>query len=246
VEPGNGPQRQPHYKRRIGGETKMGNLVSRIAEARRKKRARTESRKLPEFMAGDIILCASKGDWYGEHGGWFMQGPGEGPTYAVHAAQFVDGQTVLEMRHSATREPVGKILKINRGLEVWRCKWLTEEQREALTAEAMTYLNTKFGTAKIFTHFLDGLVNKVTGRELFFFRRLNYRDRYPLCSWITAFSYDKALNYRFGVPPDCADPDHIHDWVKSHPEEWELVFRLKELSWRAAGREARSPAYANR
>jgi hypothetical protein len=32
------------------------------------------------------------------------------------------------------------------------------------------------------------------------------------------------------VPPDCADPDHIHDWVVGHPDEWVQVFRLEEYA----------------
>jgi hypothetical protein len=33
------------------------------------------------------------------------------------------------------------------------------------------------------------------------------------------------LHYRFGIDPECADPDQIHDWVRSHPDEWVCVFR---------------------
>jgi hypothetical protein len=115
-----------------------------------------------------------------------------------------------------------------RGFEVWRCRSLTAEQQEAVTRKALDYVGATFGWAKFLTHFFDGLLNKATGREVFFFRRLNHDQRYPICSWITAFSYDRALHYQFGVPPECADPDEISDWVKDHPDEWVCVYRLEE------------------
>jgi len=79
--------------------------------------------------------------------------------------------------------------------------------------------------AAIHTHVLDGLLNKIARQDIFFFRRLNHSDRYPICSWITAYAYDRVLHYRFGVPPECADPDQMYDWVKAHPREWTLIFR---------------------
>jgi hypothetical protein len=107
---------------------------------------------------------------------------------------------------------------------VWRLRWLTPQKRHDLTVRTLRYLGARFGWAKFVTHALDGVAGRVTRRQVFFFRKLNHNDRYPICSWITAFAYDRVLGYQFGVPPECADPDQIHDWVKAHPEEWELVF----------------------
>jgi hypothetical protein len=199
---------------------------------------RADRTPIPEFLAGDIILFAGKGDAYSRVSRWLMRTVGEGPTYAVHTAQFLDGRRVLEM------DVVGRIKSFDdvlhnrvrldtwqrRGFEVWRCRSLTAAQRAAITRQALTYVNAKFGPAKMFTHLLDGLLNKVIGRDVFFFRRFNHADRYPLCCWITVFAYDRAIHYQFGVPPDCADPDHIHDWVSRHPEEWVRVLRLAEFT----------------
>ena len=190
--------------------------------------------RLPEFEAGDIILFAGMGDLYGKVGGWLMRTSGESPTYAVHTAQFLDASRYLEMDFVGKIRATGEILRKRqahdmwerRGFEVWRCRWLSAEEREMVSQKALYYLGAKFGMAKFLTHLLDSMINKVAGREVFFFRRLNHDQRYPICSWITAFSYDRALNYRFGVPPECADPDEIDDWVNSHPAEWTCVFRL--------------------
>jgi hypothetical protein len=59
------------------------------------------------------------------------------------------------------------------------------------------------------------------------FRHSDPADHHPVCSGITASVYDKVLHYRFGVDPECADPDQIHDWVRSHPDAWVRVFRLE-------------------
>jgi hypothetical protein len=191
---------------------------------------------VPEFRSGDVILFASKGDLPGWLSRWSARSFGEGPTYAVHTAQFLDANTIIEMGYVTKVRRASQILNAGRGFEVWRCSRLTDRQREALALKARAYVGTKFGWAKLFTHVLDDLLNKVIHKEVFLFRRLNHSDRYPICSWITAFSYDRALHYRFGAPPDCADPDQIHDWVKSHHGEWAMVYRHESSSQRLASR----------
>ena len=194
--------------------------------------------QLPVFLAGDIVLFAGRRDFYGRLSRWIMRTSGEGPTYAVHTAQFLDSSSYLELdivgKIRATPEILRKRqshdLWQRRGFEIWRCQSLTEEQREAVTCRARDYLGATFGMAKFFTHLLDGLINKAISRDVYFFRRLNHDQRYPICSWITAFSYDRALHYQFGVPPECADPDEISDWVNEHPDEWVRVFQLDEYS----------------
>lgn len=189
---------------------------------------------LPVFMPGDIILFAGRGDLYSRLSRWIMRSPGEGPTYAVHTAQFIDAGRYIEIdmvgKVRATRDILKKRLArdlwTRRGFEVWRLESLTTDERDRVTRQALTYVGAKFGMGKFFTHLLDGLINKLAPGEVFFFRRLNHDTRYPICSWITAFSYDRALHYRFGVPPECADPDQIADWVNGRPHEWARVYRL--------------------
>jgi hypothetical protein len=186
-------------------------------------------------MAGDIVLFAARADWYGRLSRWLLRQRGEGPTYAVHTAQFLDPGSYLELAVRGTIRATGEILKPRqrldmwqrRGFAVWRYRALTAAQRAAVTQQARASVGATFGWAKFMTHLLDGLIVKALGREVFLFRRLNHDQRYPICSWITAFSYDRALHYQFGVPPECADPDQIDDWVSGHPEEWEQIYRLE-------------------
>ena len=165
-----------------------------------------------------------------------MRAGGEGPTYAVHTAQFLDSRRVLEMDYKVKIKSIEDILNkrvdLNtwerRGFEVWRYRTLSEEQREALTDQALRYINVRFGYLKMIAHLVDGLIDKVTHRHLYLFRRLDPDGSSPVCSGVTAFVYDKALHYHFGVEPECADPDHIHDWLVAHPGEWEQMFALKD------------------
>jgi hypothetical protein len=111
-----------------------------------------------------------------------------------------------------------------RGFEVWRCSALTAAQRQALTREALTYVNVRFGFLKFTAHALDNVICKLLHRDVFLFRHSDPADQHPVCSGITAAVYDKVLHYRFGVDPECADPDHIYDWVHAHPDTWVRVF----------------------
>jgi hypothetical protein len=113
------------------------------------------------FLPGDVIFFAGKGDLPGRLGNWIAQSRGEQPTYAVHTAQFLDAGTILEMDHLAKTRDLGQVLKRRRGFEVWRRRGLTAGQRQALARKALVYSGMKFGWAKLVTHALDGLINKI-------------------------------------------------------------------------------------
>jgi hypothetical protein len=186
------------------------------------------SKQIPMFMPGDIILCPGKRVMPHILTRWATQARDERPTYAVHTAQFLSAHKIIEMEAVVKKRSMKAFFQLRKAFEVWRCNSLTLSQRQAISRKSLEYLGRKFGWPKLFTHLLDGLANKVVHKQVFFFRRLNHDQRYPICSWITAFSYDRALHYQFGVPPECADPDQIHDWISTHPDEWVRVFALEE------------------
>lgn len=201
-------------------------------------RSKHISIRLPTFLPGDILLFeGKKGDRYTRLADWVMRGNGESPTYAVHTAQFLDTRRILEMDYVVRVKTIDDILNkrvdLNswqrRGFEVWRCRTLSEQQREALTDQALSYINIKFGYVKMIAHLLDGLIHKLVHRDIYLFRQLDPDGSSPVCSGVTAFVYDRALHYRFGVEPECADPDHIHDWLVGHPDEWQRIFRLADF-----------------
>jgi hypothetical protein len=86
-------------------------------------------------------------------------------------------------------------------------------------------VNVRFGFLTFTAHALDNMICKLLHRDVFLFRHIDPADRHPVCSGITAAVYAKVLHYRFGVDPECADPDQIYDWVHAHPDEWVRVFR---------------------
>ena len=188
------------------------------------------SQQIPEFMPGDVILCPGKRVIPHILTRWVTQAHDEPPTYAVHTAQVLDAHTVIEMAAVVKTRSTPEFIRMRKAFEVWRCRALTPAQRQAVAQQARAYMGRKFGWSKLVTHLLDGIVNKIAHRPIFFFRRLNHDQRYPICSWITAFSYDRAVHYQFGVPPEGADPDQIDDWVRSHPDEWVRIFRLEAES----------------
>jgi hypothetical protein len=184
----------------------------------------SEQTPIPQFLAGDIILFDGQGDLYSKVGAWMMRGPREGPTYAVHMAQFLSSRRVLEMDFRVRIKRIEEVLHKHRGFEVWRCLTLSGQERQALTHQALAYTRVRFGMLKFCEHMVDGLISRAAHRDIFWLRRLH--TVYPVCSGITSMTYDKALGYRFGVPPECADPDQIHDWLVAHPNEWVRIYRL--------------------
>jgi len=192
--------------------------------------------EIPKFLPGDIILCPGKRAIPHILTRWATQSHNEPPTYAVHTAQFLTPHRIIEMQAVVMKRSAREFFGIRKTFEVWRCRSLTLAQRHSIARKSLEYVGRKFGWAKLATHLLDDIVNKVVHKPVYFFRRLNHDQRYPICSWITAFSYDRVVHYRFGVPPEGADPDQIYDWISSHPDEWTCVYRLAEQPQQQAKR----------
>ena len=208
------------------GVVSAGNSPTprKAAIARHPAPARTRHAPEPTFQAGDIILCATIGDLPSRLVGWAERSRGETPTYAVHAAQFLSANRILDMDYVARVKTRRRFLARGRGFEVWRKSGLSAADRAALSREARAYRDERFGWPKLLAAAADGLLGKLWPHPVYLARRLAQSDRDPLCSWITAFAYDRALHYRFGAPPECADPDQIHDWVRAHPDEWVRIY----------------------
>src|SRR5439155_10504795 len=113
-------------------EARLSNqLLMRVADAggpehtrpgRRAIDMASEQRQVqvPQFLAGDIILFAGQGDLYSRVGRWMMRGPREGPTYAVHTAQFLSSRRVLEMDFQVRIKSVDDVLNKRYKLESWK------------------------------------------------------------------------------------------------------------------------------
>jgi len=176
-----------------------------------------------KFLPGDVVLTKTK-RWYGWLIRWGTQHTGEEKTCVNHAGTGENAVYYIEALWETVRTPWATLLyDPPDAREVWRHIGLTDDQRQAIAAEASSYVGRKYGWWKIGLHGIDGILGKVFCTDIYLFRRLSFSDRYPICSWETAFSYDRAIGYRFGVEPERATPDDIHDWVADHPEWMRVI-----------------------
>jgi hypothetical protein len=179
------------------------------------------------YQPADLIF--TRHDWVlGPAIAWITQGYGDEPTFATHVAGFVTDIDIVEALATVKRNPARRYVYTEH--EVWRCCLLSEEHKLRIAAKANDYLGRKYGFSKILTHALDGLLVKVFKRELFVFRKLNHVQRYPICSWIWAFAYEK-MGFGFGVPANYITPDDMHDWVVEGGEDgsWMQLPKLSEI-----------------
>lgn len=151
---------------------------------------------------------------------FFSRSGGESRTMVNHVGLVTEpgtmyDATIVEASSKVIRRKMSAYaLSKNTEIAVYRNKNLTEDQRQAICQRADGYVGASYGYLKIVAHFLDWLLG---GR--YFFRRFAFMDRYPICSWVVAYSYlDAGLT--FGVEPGSATPDDIWDWVYEHPEDY--------------------------
>jgi len=177
------------------------------------------------FLPGDLILC---------HGGgllqrgirWAERAPGETSSWANHVAGFTSPGMVTEALYRVVCRSFADFAASGADYQVWRCLGLTDAQREAVAAVALGYVGREYGYGKILAHLGDALLSRLAGRNVFLARRICGMDRYPICSWVWAMAYAKALGLTFGLPASEADPDDMHDYVSSSPA-WRLVAEAK-------------------
>lgn len=177
--------------------------------------------KIPEFLPGDLIFYHNNSFL-----GWLIRvvtrGKGEPATFSNHVAGFISNNDIVEALWTVkisrfVINPEGKQLK------VYRRKGVSEDQRNKIAKNAIHYVGEWYGLTKLITHLGDALLEKMFGGQIFFFRKLNHSDKYPICSWVWAFSYKRALGYQFGIQPEGADPDTIYDYVVKN-NTWELIY----------------------
>lgn len=176
------------------------------------------------YLPGDLIFCHGAG-WLQRSIRWAERKSGEAASYANHVAGIVTECEVVEALWTVLDHPYAEALA-NTPHQVWRCLALTPAQRLAVAQAALDYVGREYGTLKIAAHLADALLSRLRGRDVYAVRRLCSMDRYPICSWVWAHAY-AAVGLSFGVEPDAADPDDMHDYVTASPA-WVLVAEIKE------------------
>ena len=179
---------------------------------------------MAQFKPGDVFLEQSKG-WIGKAIRRLTQAPAEASTWANHTGIFVDPVNVVEALWTVREHP---FTRVKGKVQVWRLTTLGDQEREDLARAARAYVGRSYGWWKLGVHLADAGLSRLWGGEIFAFRRLLNIDRYPICSWVVAAAYWRVLEYRFGVDPAWADPDHIHDHL-ANSSLWERIDELKEI-----------------
>lgn len=138
----------------------------------------------------------------------------------------VDRAVVVEALSKVKKHPMARYQnKTKTAVAVFRPLDLTPEQIGMVVAKALEYEGRSYGYGKIVAHFLDWVL-----QGAYLFRRLTSDDRYPICSWVVAYAFEKARPRFFGVDPGSADPDDIWDWIVDHPDLWEQVRALRPFT----------------
>lgn len=182
-----------------------------------------------QLNRGDLILSRSN-TLMGKVARFFSRHIGESRTQVNHSMVVIKGGSVQQ---AVIVEALYKVVcrKLIDGynsdgiqIAVFRKRNISDESIGAICEKAMSYNNRRYGIAKLFAHFGDWLL-----QGAYIFRRLARNDYYPICSWLSGFSY-AAGNVFFGKPPAQLQPDDMWDYVKSNSEEWECIYPLSRLS----------------
>ena len=106
---------------------------------------------------------------------------------------------------------------------------IEKEQKQKMIEKAEYYKGKIYGFWKIAYHVLDRLLD-----NRYFFRRLIKDNKYPICSWLVAYVYDRILDYQFGAEPNAAQPDDILDYCLDC--DWDFIWAdsgksVADLCW---------------
>lgn len=157
---------------------------------------------------------------------YFSTTPGEEKTFPNHVGGFSDPHNIIEALFKTIKRPFNVNDEKDR-MEIYRYRGpIPFEDLNVVVDKADDYIGRTYGFGKLITHMLDAIIVKIIKKEVFFFRKINHLDRYPICSWVWAFAYYIASggHINFGVPPEYATPDDMHDHVKLS-DEWDLVYK---------------------
>lgn len=145
----------------------------------------------------------------------------EGPTWASHTAMVLTADPaviLIEARLQVGVRTLAAYGRTRQPLVIHRIPdGLTTQQERDLCTKALDYEGRWYGFLKLFAHAFDYAIGGV-----YLFRRLARSDRYPICSWVVAYVYQRKLGLKFGVEPNAASPDDILDYCVQ--EGWQLVW----------------------
>ena len=183
--------------------------------------------------AGDIILTRRKKSLLGRLIRRFQTKPNDTTkTIFEHVGIMVNGIQLVEALHRVEVSALHDAYPLKKyDYLIARINKIDKVTGKLLAAEGMKFVGKSYGYGKIITHYLDYLVSRAKGKDVFFFRKLARSKRYPICSWLVAFVYDEILDIKFNkVPKTFCQPDDIADDILiTNHDKYELVFVTKGI-----------------
>lgn len=173
---------------------------------------------LPALLPGDLVFFKTF-TWLGKVIRKLTQSSGESKTEANHVGIMADSIDLIEADITVIKHPLSDYFGQNMMICIYRNTVFTIDERIRVVEKAESYIGRKYGVLKILAHMGDYFIG-----NRYFFRKMCKMDNYPICSWVTGWSYFKALQYRFnGLHPQFQTPD---DQLDQCQNDWHCV-----LSW---------------
>jgi hypothetical protein len=183
----------------------------------------------PELQPGDVLVTRGKGP-LAKAIRFFTRSIGESRTKVNHVGVIVHGGPleeawVVEALWKVVRRRLVDGYGENGASDVgiFRPTNLTHEEIRTVVDAASGYVGRRYGVLKLVTHFADWVL-----QGAYVFRRFTNDDRYPICSWLVACSFEKA-GKTFGVAPGAAAPDDIWDFCTRETDKYVQVLELGPL-----------------
>ena len=160
---------------------------------------------------------------------FFTRRIGERLSKASHTGVVVAGGSlerarVVEALVRVGEHPLSRYdKKAGTQVAIYRPLRLDAAQRAAVVAKTREYVGREYGYFQLVGHFLDWFL-----QGAYVFRRLTGSDDYPICSWVVAHAF-AVVGVTFGVEPGAAQPDDIHDYVSTHPDQFERIREFAPL-----------------
>ena len=181
----------------------------------------TVGRKLRgDFRPGDIVITGD-GSWLSRCIMQMQRRPGEAQSVASHVGAMVSSTDVCEALSTVVIRPLTSRIEDSLcrlgWVEVWRPE-LTFEQQCTIENRLLSYAGRTYGWWKLVAHVADWALG---GRYVV--RRILKCDRYPICSWVVAYAFEPISTSYFGVAPESAQPDDIHDYMVEHPDAFRRI-----------------------
>jgi len=187
------------------------------------------SHTVQELQPGDVLVTRGRG-LLSRAIQFFTRRIGESRTKVNHVGVIVEGGPleeawVVEALWKVVRRPLvdGYGAEGSSEVGIFRPTNLSDEGIRMVVDAANGYVGRRYGVLKLVTHLADWVL-----QGAYVFRRLTNSDRYPICSWVVACSFEKA-GRTFGVAPGAASPDDIWDFCTRETDKYVEVLELGPL-----------------